>query len=60
MTIDKAIEILAKRSESPFVKANQDTLHAMKLGIEALRRVKLVRDSPSGYYEYRLPGETER
>jgi len=60
MTIDKAIEILKLRVGSPFVRANQDTQDATKLGIEALKRLKELRAIGSLSSGVRLPGETNQ
>lgn len=59
MTIDKAIEILGLRIKSPFVRANPDTKDAIKLGIEALKRIKECRLADHTIKEDLLPGETE-
>ncbi len=58
MTIDKAIEILELRVASPFVRANQDTKDAIKLGIEALKAVKKFQSMGSKINPLRLRGET--
>jgi len=60
MTIDEAIEILEGEVTYRDCFDNTDRYHALKLGIEALKRVKLVRESPLGSWEYLLPGETEK
>lgn len=59
MTIDEAIEILGileSRTQNYSTMFKKD---ALKLGIEALKRVREVRQSPTGYWEYKLPGETK-
>ncbi len=60
MTIDKAIEVLTRRAGSPFGKANQDTLEAMKLGIEALDRIAGQRRGLLSHEIVLLPGETKK
>lgn len=60
MTIDKAIEILTARVESPFVRANQNTKDAIRLGIEALKwRLHCEKVNLPTKYAL-LPGETEK
>lgn len=59
MTIDKAIELL--KSELPNTMPNNPPrrLEAVKLGIEALKRLKATREYPSHVIQDRLIGETE-
>jgi len=59
VTVDKAIEILTLRVESPFVRANPDTKDSMKLGIEALKRIKEARGYSRNWSTAYLPEETE-
>lgn len=59
MKIERAIEILEKRAESPFVRANPDSLDALKLGIEALTRVKGDQESSDNPFYLPLIGETK-
>lgn len=56
--LEKAIEVLEKRVESPFVRANPDTKAAMKLGISAMKRIKQIRDSGGDIGMPVLKGET--
>ncbi|MHB8084369.1 MAG: hypothetical protein ACYDHZ_00890 [Dehalococcoidia bacterium] len=58
MDITKAIEVLQKRVESPFVRSNQDTQDAIKIGIEALKRIQDCRRSIFTNVTSLLPGET--
>lgn len=59
MEIDKAIEAIELIVKYPETPIGLHTLKAIRLGIEALRRIKRVR-SPMGYgYSYKLPGETK-
>lgn len=59
MKIQEAIEILERRTKSPFVKANTPSLEATQLGIEALKRVKRNRGFNPTEIHKLLPGETE-
>lgn len=58
MNIDKAIEILTLRAESPFVRANQDTKDAIKLGIEAMKHIQRQRKDLMWSEWKPLPGES--
>ena len=58
MKLDKAIEIL-NHLELPLKTAEDHDNHlAVRLGIEALKRIRLGRDTPSGLSFIPLPGET--
>lgn len=59
MTIDKAIEILEETIKPPFCLAKPDTKEALKLGIEALNRVRIGRGQGYEPYIDSLPGETK-
>jgi len=59
MTLDKAIEILDLITDTPPSGANQDFVDAVKLGIEALKRIKDRRDLRTGWEAQLLPGETK-
>lgn len=58
MTIDKAIEILELGVKISRHVMAPDIMSALKLGIEALKRLKLLREGGSGGYDSLLPGET--
>ena len=58
MTIDEAIENLQDTYDFCQSVFSTEDLEAIKLGIEALKRIKLQR-SPRGFgYSYKLPGES--
>ena len=59
MTIDKAIEILNGPEPDIDGILNDDYKDAVKLGIEALKRVKDMRISPCTTSDEILPGEAE-
>ncbi len=59
MTIDKAVEILDNYQADMCLTPATDLRDAVKLGIEALKRINEIRESPLGYTEFRLPGETK-
>ena len=59
MIIDEAIVDLQARIDGEFSIKGVDDCKDMKLGIEALKRIKLGRDTPSGLSFTPLPGETE-
>jgi len=59
MKIDKAIEILhTELNEHPY-HVKTDLYFALKLGLEALKRQKLMREHSGMSFDYYLPGETE-
>ena len=59
MTIDEAIKILTLLFQGQHPPKTLDEMAAVKLGIEALERVKDLRTKPSYRAEPPLPGETE-
>ena len=56
MTIDKAIEILSQSSSY----TTEDFWKAANLGIEALKRCKVVSEGYQFWHEKPLPGETRK
>ena len=59
MKLDGAIEILSEAAYGHSFTTNRDFKDALKLGIEALKRVKKEREIQGGLYNYELLGETE-
>ena len=60
MTLDKAIKQLQSRiNKSPETRFGDDQ-EALMLGVEALKRLKRVRDGKPGYLLNLMPGETEK
>ena len=59
MTIDEAIKLLEKDIAAMGRFSTIDCAEALKLGIEALKRIKNERDIQGGLYNYELPGETK-
>lgn len=59
MHIDKAIEILEKEHEDTFMGSEKDWKDAVKLGIQALKRVQLQHDPAGCITDRLLPSETE-
>jgi len=59
MTVDEAIRDLQDRIDGEFCIKDVDNCDDMKLGIEALKLVKVVRDSPYCPIHLDLPGETK-
>ncbi|MBA7563516.1 hypothetical protein ES708_05175 [subsurface metagenome] len=59
MTIEKAIEILKLHQEPTEWDLYDDDVDAIKLGIEALKRVYLQREHPKKHYNLLLSGETK-
>ncbi len=59
MTIDEAIKGLTSLSQGKFAGSLAEEEEAQKLGTEALKRVKVYRESPLGKNWLPLPGETE-
>lgn len=59
MKIDEAIKILEPAKEGYLPTVSVRVLDAVKLGIEALKRVKKYRPLYAGKYPHLLPGETE-
>jgi hypothetical protein len=59
MTLEEAIKTLELENKHPWNKDNSELRQAVKLGIEALKRIKGRRDLESGWEKPLLPGETE-
>lgn len=59
MTINKAIQILETENKNPWNWDNSPLRHAVKLGIEALRREQILRREVPYDRDGLLPGETE-
>jgi len=59
MKIDKAIETLIFRSKDFILEQDPDLIEAMKLGIEALKRIQSFRTNMGSQKFWQLPGETE-
>jgi len=59
MTIEEAIKLLQGHAEIILVAKNPKLNTAVKLGIEALKRVLLERKLGTYEMNYNLPGETE-
>ena len=59
MTIDKAIEVLETEAHLAERQPETGIYDALKLGIEALRRLEELRTPASGDPLLPLPGETE-
>lgn len=59
MTIDEAIRLLRDESNSPRYNFDPDRRASMKLGIEALKRIQLIRETDNSFHSFLLPGETE-
>lgn len=58
MTLEKALEILELNAKEARKSMPSDTLHALMLGIEALRVVKASRYQSASHQIPRLPGES--
>lgn len=58
MTIDKAIEILETHPIPMVTESDHDFFDAIKLGIRALRAIRLLRTHTLGFLLDILPGET--
>ena len=58
MTIDKAIEILTSYGLQPNDAAWEDYLDAVKLGVQALKRCKVLAENSPLWAAKPLPGET--
>ena len=58
MKIDKAIEILALYYREVNIDPPLHFNDALKIGIEAMERVKEIRRRGYDYYGYNLPSET--
>ena len=59
MKIDKAIEILTIHNDHNPNITDAERREAHQLGIEALKRLKVIRTDPRGLWVIPLPGETE-
>lgn len=59
MNIPKAIEILNLMGTAEFDGHTEDILSARKLGIEALKCIKVLRIIPDKRLNLELPGETK-
>ena len=59
MTLGKAIEILTLIANQWANNYDDDDLHALNLGIEALKRIQEYRDGGIIITTYLLPGETK-
>ena len=59
MTLQKAIEILTIQSSSFAARNNPNHFNALKLGIEALKRVEAYKKAHVGLHYEPMPGETE-
>lgn len=59
MTLEKAIETLIEWDILSANEVDLDLRNAVKLGIEALKRVKYIRDTYQKSSYVLLPGETE-
>lgn len=59
MKIDEAITILSESANQGMTTFNDKFREAQKLGIEALKRVKIERTGYELYAPDLLPGETE-
>lgn len=60
MTIDEAILILEPSENRPMFLDKAVVIEAVKLGIEALKRIKHQRSLISSTYKVLLTGETEK
>lgn len=58
MTIDQAIERLQQRVEGEFFIDDPKNVDDMKLGIQALKRYRALRDAGASGTSALLPGET--
>lgn len=59
ITIEKAIEITQQYCNTLELSRSGLLFDALKLGIEALKRIKDIRQEYSGTREAMLPGETK-
>ena len=60
MTVDEAIEELTKQLRPEYSTPETPFHNALKLGCEALKRLKELRTPGSSHPWHRLPGETEK
>ncbi len=59
MTIDKAIELLTYAAKHNKLLITNDEFYALQLGIEALKRCKVLAANSPLWAAKPLPGETE-
>jgi len=59
MTIDEAIRVLTLKANIAWDKGNETDADALRLGIQALRRCKILAEVSSLWAAHPLPGETE-
>ncbi len=59
MKLEKAIEILTRWQDGGDITSFVDVNTAVKLGIEALKRLEALRDDDAQDPNYIIPGETE-
>jgi len=59
MTLDQAIKISTRQINSPEYTHYPEYREAIKLGIEALKRYKVIRANFGKLREDQLPGETK-
>ena len=60
MTLEEAIKLLKYYEDPLHNESVAKRREARKLGIEALKRIKMRRDLGTGYEPKLLPGETEK
>jgi hypothetical protein len=63
MTIEEAIQVLKEHSEDEIEVSDKELLHALSLGLEALKRIKYYREELERNKTLKvhlLPGETEK
>jgi len=60
MKLEKAIEILADIQDFVEHNGNDDVEAATKLGIEALKKLQIIRGYPHYQWKSLLPGETQK
>jgi hypothetical protein len=60
MTLDEAIKELTKQLSPKYSTPHTPFHNAIKLGIEALKRLKEHRETFPTPHVWRLPGETEK
>jgi len=58
MNIQKAIEILTDCTQGALLGISEDTKDALQLGIEAMKRLRVIRGYPHNQWKQLLPGET--
>lgn len=60
MKLTKAIEVMEDNRDFFKMDGFDECAEACQLGIEALKRVKNIRDNPRSPYYALLPGETKK